>query len=249
LARIWRLIDSGLVNPPESAAIDEAVLEAHSSGTAPNTLHFYVRSVPTVSLGYFQKVSESIDIEECRRRGVALVRRRSGGSSIYTDSGQLIYGLVVGQEDLPRDLADSFRVVCGAIAKALRSFGVEAEYRPLNDVEVLGKKVSGNAQLRRGGSVLQHGTVLVQTDLEMMDAVLKVPRGSGLSRPSERVTTLASLLGAAPEMHLVKDAIVFQFGEAFSASFERASLTREEASSVERLVSERYGRDEWNLKF
>ncbi|MEM2891994.1 MAG: biotin/lipoate A/B protein ligase family protein [Thermoplasmata archaeon] len=248
MTRAWRLVDSGVVAPAESAAIDEAILIAHPPESAYGTLHFYRRSSPTVSIGYFQKVSESVDIDECRRRGVALVRRRSGGSSIYTDPGVLIYGLVFGQKDLPGEIVDSFRLICTAIARAVSSFGLEAVYRPPNDVEVGGRKISGNAQLRHGGSVLQHGTVIVDTDLATMDAVLRVPRSSGLRRPSERVTTLASLLGRAPDMDLVKGAIAFELSETFGVRFESSELTQTEVALAEKLVTERYGKDEWNLR-
>jgi len=245
----WRLVDSGLVSPPESAAIDEAILEAHVAGRVPNTLHFYRRGVPTISLGYFQKVSDSVNLQECERRGVAIVRRRSGGSSIFTDSGQLIYGLVVHEADLPSDRAESFRKICTAIAKAVETFGVDAVYRPLNDVEVAGKKISGNAQLRRKGSVLQHGTVVVDTDLALMDAVLKVPGTGTVRKPSERMTTLASLLGEVPDIEIVTGALTFELGLAFETRFAASPLTPLERSLVRKLVRERYSRDEWNMKF
>lgn len=251
MPRAWRLVDSGLVPPPESAALDEAILEAHISGKVSNTLHFYIRSVPTISVGYFQKIAESVDLVECERRGVAIVRRKSGGSAIYTDHGQLIYGLVLHDSDLPEKSADSFRPTCQAIANALRIFGVDAIYRPMNDVEVDGRKISGNAQLRRKGSVLQHGTVVVDTNVREMDAVLKVsnPRRIGVSSPSERMTTLASLLGVAPKMETVKGSMVSAFEKAFDAKFSLSSLTEFEASLVKKLVDERYSRREWNLKF
>lgn len=245
------MVDSGLVSPPVSAALDEAILEAHIAGKVPNSLHFYRRATPTVSVGYFQKVVESVDLAECERRGVALVRRKSGGASIYTDPGQLIYGLVVREDDLPRDRAGSFRKTCTAIAKALETLGVNAVYRPMNDVEVDGMKVSGNAQLRRKGSVLQHGTIVVDTDIQQMDSVLRVlkaARGIG-HRPSERVTTLSSLLGSVPDMELVKSALVFAFGNAFDVNFVASPLAETESALVRKLVRERYSKKEWNLKF
>jgi lipoate-protein ligase A len=248
---VWRLIDSGFVPPPLSAAIDEAILEAHIDGEVPNTLHFYRRSVPTISVGYFQKIAETVDVGECRRRGVSIVRRMSGGSSIYTDQGQLIYGLVVHDADLPGTREDSFMIVCTALAQAISSFGVKAEHRPVNDVEVDGKKVSGNAQLRRRGSVLQHGTVLVDTDLGAMDAVLKVSPSNrrGVSMPSQRVTTLASLLGTAPDMDTLKSRLTAGLARAFGAEFVRGNLSEREVALVTRLVEERYGRRDWNMKF
>lgn len=248
MPRHWRLVDSGLVSPPESAALDEAILEAHISGKVPNTLHFYIRNRPTISLGYFQKVSESVDIKECGRRKVAIIRRKSGGSSIYTDSGQIIYGLVVHDGDLPEDRGESFRIICTAISEALGTFGLEALYRPMNDVEVGGKKVSGNAQLRRKGSVLQHGTVVVDTDIGNMDCVLKTSSATGV-RPSGRVTTLATLLGEPPDMALVKGALVSSFESAFDVKFKPGRLTDVERALVRKLVRERYGNSDWTMKF
>jgi lipoate-protein ligase A len=251
MPRSWRLVDSGLVSPPVSAALDEAILEAHIAGKSPNTLHFYRRDRPTISLGYFQKISESVDLDECGRRKISLVRRKSGGSSIYTDSGQLIYGLVVHEDDLPADRGESFRMICTAIAEALGTFGLDAVYRPMNDVEVGGLKVSGNAQLRRKGSVLQHGTIIVDTDIDQMDCVLRVLKiapGVGV-RPSKRVTTLASLLGNAPDMDLVKGALLFTFEDTFKVKFAASSLSKIEQALVKKLVRERYSKKEWNLKF
>ena len=156
----WRLLDSGALPAPRSAAVDEAIIEAHSRSLVPDTLHFYTRSQPTVSLGRFQKVAEAIDLEACRARGVAVVRRRSGGGSIYTDSGQILFALISFQRTLGEDAAGSFARVCTALADSLHGMRIDAKYRPVNDVEVNGRKVSGSAQLRRHGSVLHHGSVL-----------------------------------------------------------------------------------------
>jgi lipoate-protein ligase A len=249
MPRRWRLVDSGLVPSAESAALDEAILEAHVQGAVPGTLHFYRRSVPTVSIGYFQKVADSVDLLECQRRGVSIVRRKSGGSSIYTDSGQLIYGLVIDGRDVPEG-ESAFSIICEAIARALSSFGVDARYRPPNDVEVGGRKLSGNAQLMRKGSVLQHGTVIVDTDLATMDAVLKLApvKDRKVAKPSDRVTTLKSLLGRVPYMVSIKNSIAKEISETLDAEFKQDDLTDGERGHVKRLVAERYSRDGWNMK-
>jgi lipoate-protein ligase A len=247
----WRLVDSDLVSPAESAALDEAILESHLAGAVPNTLHFYRRSVPTVSVGYFQRMDSSVIVEECDRRGVSIVRRKSGGSSIYTDSGQLIYGLVVHASDIPASPEESFRVLCTALAKAISHFGVDARYRPLNDVEVEGRKISGSAQLRRKGSVLQHGTVLVDTDLETMDAVLRVDKAKNpdIRKPSQRVVTMANLVASVPDMDAVKARVVLEIEKALGTQFEMGELTSFERVMVRRLVQERYSQKEWNYRF
>lgn len=242
---VCRVVDSGLVDPPESVALDEAILDAHSGGSVTATLHLYVRSRPTVSVGYFQKVAEGLDLEACRRLGVAVVRRGSGGSSIYTDQGQLIYALVLASSMLPATPDASFTLVCGSIAEALSALGVDARHRPVNDVEVGGRKVSGSAQLKRGSSTLVHGTIVVDTDLAKMDAVLRPCRGQ---RPSERVANLSALLGEAPAMDDVKRLLMRSFSTSLGLDLEEGSLTDGEEETVRRLVTERYSRDEWNLR-
>lgn len=246
----WRLVDSGLVESAESAALDEAILEAHATGEVRNTLHFYRRAAPTVSIGYFQKVADTVELGECERLGVSVIRRRSGGSSIYTDSGQLIYALVLGESDLPKGREEAFKFICSAVARALGSLGVGAYYRPTNDIEVGGRKVSGSAQLLSRGSVLHHGTILVDTSIANMDALLKVDRVKrpSLTKPSDRIATLSSILGTSPDMELVKGNIIREVSSAFGCRFEKSSLSAKERDLVRKLVQERYGRKDWNFK-
>jgi lipoate-protein ligase A len=174
----------------------------------------------------------------------------SGGSSIYTDQGQLIYGLVVRESDIPGPREESFGRVCGAIASAISTFGLEAVHRPVNDVEVDGKKVSGSAQLRRKGSVLQHGTVIVDTDLEAMDALLRPARSGKATgkRPSERVATLSGLKGQSVDIGSVKDKVAEELARTFEVGFGKGELTQNELETIARLVSERYGKREWNMR-
>ena len=241
---VWRAIDSGPLTTPISAAVDEAMLESHGLGLVPDTLHFYSRTQPTVSLGRFQKVTETVDMQACKARGVAIVRRRSGGGSIYTDSGQLLFALITSQNTLGNIPHTSFGTVCDALAGALSRIGVDARYRPVNDIEIGGRKVSGSAQLRRRGSVLHHGTILVDTDLDTMDLVL---RNQPLV-PSERVTTLSRVLGGAPDIEVVKRLVTESIEEALDVQFERGDLTDEELRLIGGYVESFYGRDDWNLK-
>ena len=251
MTKTWRLLDSGLVPPVESAALDEAILTAHTGGSIPNTLHFYIRSAPTVSVGYFQKISESVDLEECRKRNVQIIRRKSGGSSIYTDRDQLIFALVMHENELPIERTDSFKAICDPVARAISSFGVEAKFRPMNDIEVAGKKISGNAQLRRKGSVLQHGTVIVAADMQAMDAVLVLPESvrDDVAKPSDRVTSLVSLLGTKPEMEVLKSKISEEISKSFSVEMAPGPMTKLERGIVHDLIRERYSREEWNFRF
>jgi lipoate-protein ligase A len=245
---IWRLIDSGIVSPEFSAASDEAITDALLVGSVPDTLHFYVRDSPTISIGHNRSLQRSVFQEEVARRGVRIVRRLSGGSAVYTDRGQLIFALALHDSLLPPDVVESYAAICGALIRGLSTIGVKAEYKPVNDILVAGRKVSGSAQLRRGGIVLHHGTMLVDTDLEALAAVLRPvvsekEVGSVAARP---VTCLREILGKAPDMQDVKRALARGISETFGVTLNPQNLTPSEMSDIENLVREKYGSREWN---
>jgi len=248
---IWRLLDSGIAPGPLTAALDEAIARARSAGEAPDTLHFYRRRPPAVTLGYSIDAAAEVDLDYCARKGIDVVRRLSGGGAIYTDEKQLVYSLTT-RDVLPSSVEASLKMVCTALAKALSSLGTEAVFSPVNDVLISGRKVSGSAQLRKWGVILQHGTVLVDADPEEMFRALRVPgkkaRKHSLEDPRQRITTLKAELGRLPSMEDVKQAVKRSFEEAFGASILPGEPSPREKELAEGLVKARYGNPEWNLK-
>lgn len=242
---LWRLVDSDLAAPAFTAACDEAMMLARHQGIIPNSLHLYRRAVPTVSIGYFEKVEEAVDLDAMKRRGVRLVRRVSGGSAIYTDPGQVIYSVVLESKLVPESPNATFEMICKGVIKALEYLGVKAEFKPVNDILVSGRKISGSAQTRKWDVVLQHGTLMVDTDFEAMFAVLR-PGKKGRSRDS--LTSLAMELNEVPPMEKVKQALVDGFASAFEAEIVKGTLTCFEESTIKRLVKERYGREDYTFQ-
>lgn len=249
--RLWRLLDTGAGPGPLTAALDEAIARARSADRVPDTLHFYRRRPPAVTLGYSLDAAAAVDLEYCRFNGIDVVRRLSGGGAIYTDERQLVYSLTT-RGVLPSSVEASLRLVCTALAKAISSLGAEAVFSPVNDVLVGGRKVSGSAQMRKWGVVLQHGTVLVDADTERMFRALRVPddklRKHSLRDPGQRVTTLRAELGRLPPMDAVKDAVRRSFEEAFDASILPGTPTAFETDMATGLLKSRYGTDDWNLR-
>ena len=80
----WRLVDSDLAAPAYAAACDEAMMMARHHDIIPNSLHLYRRATPTVSIGYFEKMEEAVDIEQVRSHRVGLVRDESAGGALYS---------------------------------------------------------------------------------------------------------------------------------------------------------------------
>ncbi len=248
----WRLVDSDLCDPAYSVAADEAMALTRSRGEVPDTLHLYRRNRPTVSLGYFQKVSQAVDLDFCRESNVGIVRRVTGGSAIYTDMNHLIYGLAVGSDSLPADREGSFRKVCSAIVAALSALGIDAQYKPINDVLVSDRKISGSAQMRRWGIVLQHGTVILENDASKMVRALRMDirklKQRGLE-PLTYVTSLAEVLGAPPDINKIKAVLVASFEEEFRVNLVKSDFTRAEKELIRELIERKYGSESWNLRF
>lgn len=240
---VWRLVDSGIVSPARSAATDEAILNARIRCTVPDTLHFYIRDRPSISIGYNKAIANSVFMDEAEKRGVEILRRMSGGSAIYTDQGQLVFSVALADSLLSSDIVKSYSEVCGAVIAALSEFGIRAEHKPVNDILVDGSKISGSAQLRRGGAVLHHGTLLVDTDVDAIASLIKPSGGAG---DSKKLICLNDLLGAAPGMQSVKDAITKGFGDSFDATIVPGRLTPDEEAEIQTLMEEKYGLRSWN---
>ena len=235
-----------------SMALDEAILRLNSEGRSPNTLRFWRWQPSAVSIGYFQSLELEVNLEEARREGIQVVRRITGGGAVFHDTnGELTYSLVCKEEDLPRDILESYRLICGGLVKGLGLLGLEAEFRPVNDVLVRGRKISGSAQTRRWGSVLQHGTILISPDVRLMFRVLRVSpeklSDKAISSVFERVTTIERELGRKPGFEEVREAMIKGFEGVLGVGFEEGDLTGEELELARKLAL-KYSSEEWLRK-
>ncbi|OPY29894.1 MAG: Lipoate-protein ligase A subunit 1 [Methanocella sp. PtaU1.Bin125] len=158
----------------ENMAVDEAIAAGVAASTSPPTIRFYTWNPGAVSIGHFQRLHDEVDTDACRAKGIDYVRRRTGGGAVYHDpQGEITYSVIAPESCFSRDIRASYREICGGILKGLASLGIPAEFRPINDVVVRGRKISGSAQTRRQGVLTQHGTVLYRLDRATMFSVLK----------------------------------------------------------------------------
>lgn len=175
---MWRVIELEARAGAENMAIDEAIAAGIAAGTSPPTIRFYTWKPDAVSIGYFQRLRDEVDLEACSVKGIDVVRRRTGGGAVYHDEeGEITYSLIAPEGMFSKDIRASYRDICGSIIEGLASLGIAADFRPINDVTVNGRKISGSAQTRRQGVLTQHGTVLYAIDRDTMFSVL---------RPSEK---------------------------------------------------------------
>ncbi|MFA4645802.1 biotin/lipoate A/B protein ligase family protein [Pyrococcus kukulkanii] len=246
-----RFIPLIVARPEVQMAIDEAIMRARIEGRVPDTVRLYVFKPSSVTIGRFQSVKHDVNLEKAKELGIPVVRRITGGGSVFHDEyGEITYSVVIGEDYHPalKSIQESYRFLAGPLVDALKDLGLNAEFSGLNDIVVNGKKISGSAQTRRKGVILQHGTFMYSTRLEVLASVLKVSKeklkDKGVRSIYERVTTVERegiKLSREEAYELLKNS----FFRAFP--LEVGELTDYELELAEKLIEERYGNERWNL--
>ena len=249
MAASWRLLDTGVSGAARNMALEQVLLDSRINGDAPDTLHFLEFS-PCVLLGYHQAADEEVDADYCRSQGIEINRRISGGGCIYMDEGTLGWEIVAKKDTpgIPGNLEAMYEKLCGGLIRALSAFAVSAAYRPLNDIEVAGRKISGTGGTGIGDSLIFHGTVLVDHHPEIMEKALRIPdkrlAAGQAPRGEGRVVSMRELLGCAPEMAEVKERICWAFAEMLDIKWEAGGLTGSEEEGLRRELP-RFASEEW----
>lgn len=251
----WRLIDTGLNDAFYNMALDEAIVVARAKGLVPNTIRFFRWEPSAVSIGYFQSMTEEVDIETCDRMGINYVRRRTGGGAVYHDrDGELTYSIIVSENHplISNDFLKTYEKLCSGLVQGLRLLGVPAEFKPINDIVVEGRKISGNAQTRGMGIVHQHGTILREVNPRVMFTVLKVPsekiRDKMIQAVEERVTSINRYLRRNVSFEELKEALIKGFATSLNIKLKPGEVTRFEEELAKKLKEEKYATREWNFK-
>ena len=154
---VFRVIDTGIRDGRRQIAFDQAMIDAHQAGSIGDTIRF-LRFPPTALVGRHQSLEREVRVDHCRANGIGLARRITGGGAIYFDPGQLGWCLVFHRSTLGiASLEELARRICEAAAAGLRRLGVEARYRPRNDIEVDGRKLGRHRGLLRRRHALLPG--------------------------------------------------------------------------------------------
>ena len=249
----WRLLMTGYTDGYTNMGIDESIMVHVAQGSSPPTIRLYGWSPPAVTIGYFQGLEEEVDLEACKKLGVDFLRRITGGGAVFHEN-EVTYSIIVPETTLfiPQNVLDSYRVICKGIVEGLKTLGIEAAFAPLNDVLVSGKKISGSAQTRRSHTVLQHGTVLLDTDVDKMFSLLKVSsekmKDKLISDVKKRVTSINSALTKTVEFDDVCSALAFGFERSLEIELEKGELTSTEIQLAEEIKKDRYSNPDWNFR-
>ncbi len=245
----WRVIALEEHDAFTNMALDEAASEIIASGNAAPTIRFYTWKPSAVSIGCFQSMEDEIDLEVCKQQGVDAVRRRTGGGAVYHDNfGEITYSVIAPEALFPKNIIESYKVICGWVIDSLALLGLQASFIPINDIDIGGKKISGNAQTRRNRVLLQHGTILFDVDVKKMFSLLKVPdekiRDKMIATVEERVTSIKK-----QNEKIKKDQLYDSLVKGFTSNkqWEFGKWSEAELARSRELAKTRYSTKEWNF--
>jgi len=246
----FRIIDTGLREGRAQMAFDQAMIDLHKAGKIPDTLRF-LQFPPTALVGRHQDLSAELRLDACKAAGVGVGRRITGGGALYLDEGQFGWELVFHRDTLGvTNLGDLAKEICEAAAYGLSKLGINARYRPRNDIEVDGRKVSGTGGFFDGSTFFYQGTVLVDMDAEKMVSLLNIPDAKlakhAALTAAQRIVTLKELLkGKAPSIAEVKQALLEGFAQKLGLNMVPAPLTDAEEQLADKLYHDEIGTNEF----
>jgi len=260
MVEIWRFLDTGANNGFWNMAVDEAIFITTKEKNLSPTLRFYRWRPSAVSIGYAQNVGEEVNLKECKRLKMDVVRRYTGGGAIFHDD-ELTYSFISKTDGYQHfdDLLASYKQVCWGIIKGLSELGISVKFREVrnklssrekvpcfmanskHDLIVNEKKVLGNAQRRTKEVFLQQGSLPLSYNFNLINRIF--PGSNGFKN---RATSISEILDQEISLEKIKEKLLFGFTSHFSVNFKEGTLSEEEQSLARKLFKEKYSSPEWN---
>lgn len=272
----WRYLVTEAMSPEMNMAVDEAILQLHAEGKVPPTVRFYTWNPATLSIGYFQKALKEINLEEVHKHGLGFVRRPTGGRAVLHDK-ELTYSVIVSEQHpkMPSSVTEAYKIISMGLLHGFQNLGLKAEMVSLASEEekekysspgssacfdspswyelvVEGKKVAGSAQTRQKGVILQHGSILLDMDVELLFSLLNFSSDRLKLRMMESFRQKAVTINEVSSRPISLQEAIDAFGRGFASGLDvelvPGELTQEEQALAKELAQTRYGTEEWNLR-
>jgi lipoate-protein ligase A len=243
-----RVIDEGMVSWLDSQVIYHAVASA-MSGTNETTLTLVNPSKPYFCIGYHQELEKEVDVTYCQENGLPITRRQVGGGAVYLDENQLFWHIIVPRSQAPYRIEDVYTRYLAGPVNALRKMGIPAVHRPVNDIQVEGRKIGGTGAATIGDAIVVVGSLIFDFDYETMVRVLKVPsekfRDKVYQSMREYLTTIRRELGPdAPTWEQGKQMLIEEIAKSLQQDAHLSKLSEREEQEMS-AWRETLASDEW----
>lgn len=239
------LFKSDSLRPEFNLAVEEYLVTSGKYSDHP--ILFLWQNENTIVVGRNQNTAAEIHQKHVALDDVTVIRRNTGGGTVFHDLGNLNYSLIYTDErDLSKDL---FKETISPVIDCLNKLGVPANLRGKNDIEAAGKKISGNAMWKHKNRTLHHGTLLFNVDLEKLNSYLNIDKTKLISKNtksvSSRVTNIKDFLPQNYKMNDFINDLINYFAELDEITW--ISLDHKDTTEIKNIQKNKYESEEWNF--
>lgn len=258
---MWRLLEEDTTDIFRNLALEEAIARVNAEQqNRINTLRFW-RADPSVVIGRFQCVHKEANMRYCQAKGIAIARRFTGGGAVFHDRENLNFAICMDQNEpyVNRTLNELYWNFIGNIAASLQEIGIPAIYDSYRScLRINGKKITGTAGWLKHGVSFIHGTLLINSDLDMLRSALRAPTDQPVYLRDNRrircmeskrdvVTCIANEVEPCPTDEEIKMVIIGGLETISGETIRSGKLTVAELERAESLYQSQYSQTEWNL--
>ena len=261
----WRLIRSGYLPGAMNMALDDALLHAVADGASPPILRLYRWQPAALSVGYAQSLDSGVDLAACRAAGLDVVRRPTGGRAVL-HAREVTYAVLAPAGGLfGTSIAECYRTIAGALQRALCSLGLAAELVPgrtrggndravcftapaQHELLVDGCKIAGCSQKRRKQAFLQHGSIPLDLDLDLLERIMPLTAGEEAAGRRKTIGWLNRFSAHRLTVDQVEEAVVNSCAEVFAVDFVESAPSADELSLAGCLRGQWYADPVWTEK-
>lgn len=266
----WSYIKSGKQDAFYNMALDELLMKKVEKGEINPVLRLYEWEIPTLSIGYFQKIHREIDVEKVKEYGYQLVRRKTGGRGVLHDK-ELTYSLVLPEnyEGMPHTVTESYKVLSMGLLEGFKNLGLDSYFSipektkteirssvcfdtpSWYELVVEGRKIAGSAQTRNDGVIMQHGSILLDVDIDHLFDMFKFTNERFKQKMKSDFKSKAVPINDLTDKNITVDELYIAFKDGFekglSMTTTEYTLTEDDLNQLDVLI-EKYKSEEWNYK-
>ncbi|GAB3071773.1 biotin/lipoate A/B protein ligase family protein [Salinicoccus sesuvii] len=271
----WAYIESGKNDAAYNMALDELLMEKVRSGTIPAAIRLYEWKTPTLSIGYFQKMKKEIDIDRVNEYGYELVRRATGGRGVLHDK-ELTYSVVLPETypGMPESVTESYRIISQGLLEGFRNLGLDAHFsiprtkeekKELTNIRssvcfdtpswyelvVEGRKIAGSAQTRQSGIIMQHGSILLDVDVDHLFDMFTYANERFKNKMKEAFKEKAVAINQISSKEFSVEALYPAFKKGFEKGLDIVTepyiLTKDDEVRLLE-IKRKYESNEWNYR-
>lgn len=229
-------------NPLENLAIEEVCFKYWDQS---DPLLLLWQNDDTIVIGKHQNPHEEVNMSFVNAHQIPVLRRMSGGGTVYHDRGNVNYSLIYGNS---KNVILNVHEISEILIKGLETLGLSIELSPRHDLRIGGKKISGTAQARSGAQILHHGTLLFNSDIGKLKKALKVSHKKLASKsvPSvpSSVINISEVMDEVMDVHTFIDKLVEAIGK--SHVIKEWTLPTCLKPEVISLIDQKYSQWDWN---